>query len=98
MLLTAKETKALIGKLDKAATDPAARCPTPNVGADGKAYRLEAKPRANKSNLIDLHGAENVVMQNGIAHVKVSLGVHGRAHHAIDPATGKVVCAKCAKG
>ena len=96
MLLSVADCKALVGKLDAARAAGTDNCMHHHVGADGKPYKLVAKPRAKKANLIAALGAENVVEQGGVLYAKVALGVHGRGHLGIDPATGKVGCVLCA--
>lgn len=95
MLLTTNDLKSLSKKLDAARAGTAHNCPTPFIGTDGKPYRLERKPRGNKSRLIAALGHENVVEENGVLCVKIPLGTHGRGSLGIDPATGEVACTLC---
>ena len=102
MLLDLPKLKALVLKLEAArlaanGEGAGAYCTTPNVDAKGNDWRWEPKPRARQPVGTTYGDGTKLEERDGVKGVKVKLGVHGRAFLAIDPATGKVACAKCAE-
>ena len=101
MLLTLVRIKELQSALDEArrtSTGPGrgAYCTEPNIDSDGNTYRWEPKPRSrNRVGAVYPDGTTLEVNKTGDLGVKISLGVHGRAHLGIDPKTGKVYCTAC---
>lgn len=101
MLLDLARVKVLLATLDLArreSTGPGLGhwCPGPNVGEDGQTFRVEPKPRARAA--VGTRYPDGTVLEliGGAKAVRVPLGLHGRAHLAIDPETGSVCCAACA--
>lgn len=97
MNLSLPQLKELVLELEKTRRDSvvgqAHYCREPIVGKDGKTYRLEAKPKGRK-HILQKYGFE-VVDKNGVLHVKIPHGVHGRAFLGIDPETKEVTCLAC---
>ena len=102
MQLTIADLKALIHQLEearRASTGPRVGhyCSEPVLNTDGKPYRLEAKPNAREGGRFLVEAGHKIERHNGIVYVQVPLGMHGRSALVIDPETGKVSCAACAK-
>jgi hypothetical protein len=103
MLLTIPKLCDLNQRLDSArreSTGPGfgCYCTQPNVGPNGKTTRFEPKPGATHAIGHRYPNGDELIEEGGYVGIRVSLGVHGRAHLGIDPATGEVRCAKCEEG
>lgn len=102
MLLDIVKLNELNAALDDArrkSTGPGAGayCGAPNIDpGTGENYRLETKPKGNRQRLE--RDGHDVVEAGGRLHVKIPLGVHGRAFLGINPQTGEVRCTECEGG
>lgn len=99
MIITRSKAKEVSRRLHEARTDPAHQCKALHVGADGKDYRLVAKPRAHR-HILERHGhkVESVVsVEHGqeVLHVRVPLGAHDGDYLGYDLGTDKIVCLLC---
>lgn len=101
MILTTVQMTDLIRKVEdarRAATGPGVGlyCQVPHAGPDGNPWRWEPKPHARASvGRTYPDGTQVEYGPDGAKGIKVPLGVHGRGHLGIDPASGEVVCALC---
>ena len=103
MLLNLLDLKALIAKLEDTRRDAIGPgcglyCSALRLGDDGEPTRFVAKPDAMRPVGHVYSNGDTLIEQNGVKGVRISNGVHGRAFFAVDPATGDVCCAACAKG
>jgi hypothetical protein len=102
MLLTLPQLKTLVAKLEASRVASGTSgagdyCDAPNADADGNAERWEPKPRARQQVGFEYPDGTTLEDRDGVKGIRVPLGMHGRAHLAIDPETGEVACAKCAE-
>lgn len=97
MFLDAQKLFALARALHEARRSGSHACHAPRL-VDGKATRFEPKPFARKPAGTKYPDGTTLTEVDGVRGIEVPHGPHGSDFLAIDPETGAIHCAACAKG